>query len=389
MGLFLNITKNPSSFLRIHIYSRIGVILILILLCSISAGQAEEQIYIHQNSSVSILNGTYISLAGDLQIEGSINTDEESGIHFSGSTSQVIKSSIKLKLGTLQLENPNGLVTLCPVQIRHELNLVNGALEIKGGNLILDKGSLLKWTSASSYIKATDHFVEIAGLDTNNISVPLGRTQLKQFPLIVHSQKSTINFKCKILPGPHENYDENSSPAGRRITSECVENVWIIRTDPQNEKIHISMGFNSVSENSGFDKSNVNIYQFEESWKLISGPTASLGNNPFFIKTVLDQNRKQSIIALGSNQFSTDLNKIETALIYPNPNYGEFSIIVNEDFLDGHLYLYNELGEKVYDSRIQSSIQLHSLNNLLAGVYFVELNAGENYISKKLIILEP
>jgi hypothetical protein len=72
-------------------------------------------------------------------------------------------------------------------------------------------------------------------------------------------------------------------------------------------------------------------------------------------------------------------------LIYPNPSNGLINIELDKlNFYN--ISISNVLAKEVYNSTISAVNTTLDLSNFDKGLYFVELNDGENIFTKKLII---
>lgn len=76
------------------------------------------------------------------------------------------------------------------------------------------------------------------------------------------------------------------------------------------------------------------------------------------------------------------------SLIYPNPNNGSFSVNLNENYINGELFLYDLNGRLVHNQNI-SSITTHvQVSTSLKGVYLLKIMGGKSthYHVQKIII---
>lgn len=100
----------------------------------------------------------------------------------------------------------------------------------------------------------------------------------------------------------------------------------------------------------------------------------------------------RDIIAPGINSclFSsiTKLNNLETYIhIYPNPNTGNFSILIKETIHPFfNLELFDVSGKLVHSEDITTSLHKVDLNHLEEGIYIVKLNNDSNQVIKQIIV---
>ncbi|MGZ6539536.1 MAG: T9SS type A sorting domain-containing protein, partial [Bacteroidia bacterium] len=74
--------------------------------------------------------------------------------------------------------------------------------------------------------------------------------------------------------------------------------------------------------------------------------------------------------------------------IYPNPNNGEFNLTISQ-FDNSFVYkveIYNVLGEKVYNERINSTNSAFNISDLSKGVYQVQLSKNNIPVSQNKIV---
>lgn len=107
---------------------------------------------------------------------------------------------------------------------------------------------------------------------------------------------------------------------------------------------------------------------------------------PGFTKTITKTNYITVAVNPFVNENSTKLN----AIIYPNPNNGEFTVTINNKISNNaSIKVFSILGKIVYSDYIELNnnnfINLN-LSHLEEGIYYITLNSNNNIISKKIII---
>ncbi|MBP7496409.1 MAG: T9SS type A sorting domain-containing protein [Bacteroidales bacterium] len=82
---------------------------------------------------------------------------------------------------------------------------------------------------------------------------------------------------------------------------------------------------------------------------------------------------------------SSDINNSLT--IYPNPSNGKFTVLINNTEAKSHLVNITDiLGKKVYTSNFKNNLIDLNLENQSKGVYFLNINSGNNVYTQKLVI---
>ncbi|CAG5079276.1 N-acetylneuraminate epimerase [Parvicella tangerina] len=73
-------------------------------------------------------------------------------------------------------------------------------------------------------------------------------------------------------------------------------------------------------------------------------------------------------------------------LIYPNPSIGKIAIVVESEFEETNLQIFNVLGKLVYQSSITFSYTLLDLSDFDVGVYILYFRNDKREIIKKLVL---
>lgn len=103
-------------------------------------------------------------------------------------------------------------------------------------------------------------------------------------------------------------------------------------------------------------------------------------NNPLPSNAYLVKFRPPSV--------SVDDMPTSKSLIYPNPNNGIFSVNLNENYVDGELFLYDLNGRLVHNQNICSITTHVQVSTSLKGVYLLKIMGGKSthYHVQKIII---
>ncbi|RCT55921.1 reprolysin-like metallopeptidase [Winogradskyella sp. KYW1333] len=99
---------------------------------------------------------------------------------------------------------------------------------------------------------------------------------------------------------------------------------------------------------------------------------------------------------LGNQQFNFNIQPVlgteefnsNDVLVYPNPNKGDFNIVMNREFQDVNIQLFDIQGREIFNKKHgvdSNTININNIN-LSSGVYLLRINADGNVLDKKLVI---
>jgi hypothetical protein len=72
--------------------------------------------------------------------------------------------------------------------------------------------------------------------------------------------------------------------------------------------------------------------------------------------------------------------------VYPNPNNGSFNVVLENVSFPSLLLIYNAIGEKVFQSAVDTNSKTINLASKKSGIYFVMVVDNDNQLTKKIII---
>lgn len=86
-------------------------------------------------------------------------------------------------------------------------------------------------------------------------------------------------------------------------------------------------------------------------------------------------------------QTATTINEMQhnSFIIYPNPSSGIF-YVSGENIQSYKVFIYNVLGEKIFEINCKDNNTLINLTRQPKGIYFVNIDNGKEVISKKMVI---
>ncbi len=95
-----------------------------------------------------------------------------------------------------------------------------------------------------------------------------------------------------------------------------------------------------------------------------------------------------ALINVGVDEAQAQANPA-SLLVYPNPNDGQFQVIVNSTAKNKQIEVYNTLGQLIQavelDDNLQSQSVSLNLSEQATGVYFIVLKDSNGLCSKKVI----
>lgn len=187
---------------------------------------------------------------------------------------------------------------------------------------------------------------------------------------IAHNDRSYSNFTSidivMVYPSPTLNVVSShpSLCAGETATlyARGAKNIsW--STGEHGSSISISPQVSSLYSVSGVNtagcKTTEQIQQLVEDCKLVESESSQLTT------------------ALGNETIS----KTEIT-IFPNPNQGEFHVMLNTAPSDSRISVSNSLGQLVYETWAESEVSTINISQLPSGVYFVRVSVN-NVIAKQ------
>ncbi len=78
---------------------------------------------------------------------------------------------------------------------------------------------------------------------------------------------------------------------------------------------------------------------------------------------------------------------ISTFMIYPNPNYGKFTVISRQSLVISQIKIYNVLGEVVYAIKLSTNNE-QLTTNLPSGIYFVKIESDGFIETRKINVIK-
>lgn len=112
--------------------------------------------------------------------------------------------------------------------------------------------------------------------------------------------------------------------------------------------------------------------------------TAGCINTESFTQLVDDCKSSQEFVTAvsedGGKKNSADIQ------IYPNPNQGEFHVVLNAITENSRITVLNALGQQVRDYPVETEVSTINITNLPNGVYFVRVNMNNSITKQDKIV---
>ncbi|MBC8645084.1 S8 family serine peptidase [Flavobacterium lindanitolerans] len=123
------------------------------------------------------------------------------------------------------------------------------------------------------------------------------------------------------------------------------------------------------------DKTNAEIIQLiKQSAHLYNTPNNQFGYGiPDFSRAL-------------ANALDTPVFSENSFLVYPNPANSVVNLVIPESYEEVRIFIYNQLGQEIMNSKIKRENPVFSVENLQSGIYWYKIKAGNNYKTGKLAV---
>ncbi|HKM94313.1 MAG TPA: T9SS type A sorting domain-containing protein, partial [Prolixibacteraceae bacterium] len=95
---------------------------------------------------------------------------------------------------------------------------------------------------------------------------------------------------------------------------------------------------------------------------------------------------EKSVDNVEPNIEEADLPNTQSMLVYPNPSNGQFILLLNNFEGVTRVFIYNAMGQKVYDVSISDEKHFVELPNVQRGIYFVKAINKQKQFDQKIVI---
>jgi len=112
----------------------------------------------------------------------------------------------------------------------------------------------------------------------------------------------------------------------------------------------------------------------------------AISDGEFAVK-VNNFNCLDTSICYAINSTSVKEGNASNFIIYPNPNFGTFNIVFEQEEQEVELNIYNQLGEKLYASYDLNVSLVNIVLDLAKGVYYLKVNVNGIEVVERLVVL--
>lgn len=107
------------------------------------------------------------------------------------------------------------------------------------------------------------------------------------------------------------------------------------------------------------------------------------------VSSIVENNEideEKSAPLISTNEENSENFDLANLKVYPNPNNGTFNVILENVSFPSLLVIYNAIGERVFQSTVESNRKTINLASKKSGIYFVMVVDDNNQLTKKIII---
>jgi ELWxxDGT repeat protein len=269
--------------------------------------------------------------------------------------------------------------------INGNLNLVSANLNILGNinlgaKITLNSNNLNLKGAASSVSGNASKYIVTNGTGTvkvENVDATRGTIFL---PIGTITNYNPVSFSNS---GTSDTFSVRVSDGISGTTNGAVNATWeIAEAVAGGSNVNLNLGWNQAQENGTFVRNTAKIGHFVSGNWMQENSGAVSGSNPYTLSgTGISSFSPFSVMNFSALSVS-DFNESKVA-IYPNPSNGEFTIQVSDSFIDCKATIYNLLGQKLQEFKVNQNSQNHNLNK---GIYLIELTKEGKKETKKLIV---
>ena len=122
----------------------------------------------------------------------------------------------------------------------------------------------------------------------------------------------------------------------------------------------------------------------------IPSPVTTTGGN-MYIEFLSDQSTRASGWSANYNSIITGVDEAEfgnNIILFPNPNDGNFTIVQCKNIQTLDILITNELGQKIFETKISDAKSEIDLSNHPNGIYFIQIKSEKGIATKKITINE-
>lgn len=254
---------------------------------TLSSTDTYESLQVNGDAAVTV--SADINVTGNVIVNGSMSGT--SNIVLNGSEKQHLAG--EGTLGSLQINNSNGINLRGDMTIGGALTLTSGHLEI--GNNTLTLSGTTTHGSSTSYLKMDGDSKVKATVTGDEVIIPVGRNP---YLPVVLSSGDGAEFTVGLSDGVYSNPTTNTT----ELTSEVVSETWTIQASQTVTDVNIQLGWDAAEE-SGFDRTTSGIGYWENgvssSWQRPGSVKAATGSGPYFQTRTIDMSTNLYYLGVG------------------------------------------------------------------------------------------
>jgi gliding motility-associated-like protein len=108
-----------------------------------------------------------------------------------------------------------------------------------------------------------------------------------------------------------------------------------------------------------------------------------------WVSVLFGQGNRMAATTFGdSTDYHNTLDLKEDMIVSPNPSSGNFEIRLMDEPDEGTIYIYNHVGGKVKEIKIEDGVNIYSidLNSEKEGIYLIVIDSGKEFKTRKIIL---
>jgi len=267
-------------------------------------GFSQASLVVGSNSYLTGGSNTYITLAGDLRADGTVNTSSTSTWNFNGSVQQRItytagtgctaiysSTSYPVTVGNVVQNNANGISVEVNTIVNGVHTFTSGATQIKDGIYWLTKtsGAYTGNTTTGKFFVTTGYGLLKQSSITTGRLFPVGSsaTSTDYTPVTIAYSGTADNFSVRVMDNVYYSYSTvNGAPLTGTTNTRFVKKTWIIKKDTRTtgDSFNPTLQWNAINEDAAFTPhrfSDVTIARNHDGFWFPNSQGPASGSDPY------------------------------------------------------------------------------------------------------------